>query len=143
MAMAMGCLNLDGCSATRNGLICHSSIWRRQAFYTEYTPSACYGNKNMGNMVAAASDYSFWNNGAVCGRCYHAQRTAGPATPCTGNSVVVKIVDECASSNGCQSTIDLSKQAFAKIADLDGGEVKGLPIGHTGAASGAYFWKTR
>ena len=36
----------------------------------------------------------------------------------------LKIVDECASSDGCQSTIDLSKQAFAKIANLDAGEVK-------------------
>jgi expansin (peptidoglycan-binding protein) len=81
----------------------------------------------MGNMVAAASD-SFWNNGAVCGRCYRVKCTgpaySGSGNPCTGNSVVVKIVDECASSDGCQSTIDLSKQAFAKIANLDAGEVK-------------------
>ncbi|XP_062194831.1 EG45-like domain containing protein [Phragmites australis] len=96
-------------------------------FYTEYTPSACYGNANMSNMVAAASD-SFWNNGAVCGRCYRVRCTGaaygGSGNPCTGNSVTVKIVDECASSDGCQSTIDLSKQAFAKIASVDAGEVK-------------------
>ena len=36
----------------------------------------------------------------------------------------LKIVDECASSDGCQSTIDLFKQAFAKIANLDACEVK-------------------
>lgn len=94
-----------------------------------HAASACYGNTDMGNMVAAASD-SFWNNGAVCGRCYRVKCTGaaygGSGNPCTGGSsgVVVKIVDECASSDGCQSTIDLSKQAFAKIAKLDAGEVK-------------------
>ncbi|CAL5001545.1 unnamed protein product [Urochloa decumbens] len=96
-------------------------------FYETYTPSACYGNMDMGNMVAAASD-SLWNNGAVCGSCYRVKCTGaaygGSGNPCNGNSVVVKIVDECASSDGCQSTIDLSKQAFAKIANLDAGEVK-------------------
>ncbi|XP_039855382.1 EG45-like domain containing protein [Panicum virgatum] len=89
-------------------------------FYEQYTPSACYGNRDMGNMVAAASD-SFRNNGAVCGRCYRVRS----GNPCKGgSSVVVKIMDECASSDGCQSTIDLFKQAFAKIANLDACEVK-------------------
>ncbi|TVU05438.1 hypothetical protein EJB05_48602 [Eragrostis curvula] len=96
-------------------------------FYTQYTPSACYGYANMGNMVVAASD-SFWNNGAVSGQCYRVRCTGaaygGSGNPCTGHSVTVKIVDECASSDGCQSTIDLSKQAFARIASLDAGEVK-------------------
>ncbi|KAK3122015.1 hypothetical protein QOZ80_8BG0664020 [Eleusine coracana subsp. coracana] len=96
-------------------------------FYTQYTPSACYGNTNMGNMVAAASD-SLWNNGAICGQCYRV-RCTGPAyggsgNPCTGNSVLVKIVDRCASSDGCQSTIDLSKPAFAKIANTDAGVIR-------------------
>ncbi|KAK3122014.1 hypothetical protein QOZ80_8BG0664010 [Eleusine coracana subsp. coracana] len=81
----------------------------------------------MGNMIAAASD-SFWNNGAVCGQCYRVRCTgpaySGSGNPCTGNSVTVKIVDECASSDGCQSTIDLSKEAFSKIANTDAGEVK-------------------
>lgn len=89
--------------------------------------SVCYGYANKGNMIAAASD-SFWNNGVVCGRCYLVKCTGaaygGAGNPCTGNSVTVKIVDHCASSDGCQSTIDLSKQAFAKIANLDAGEVK-------------------
>jgi len=80
-----------------------------------HAASACYGNRDMGNMVAAASD-SFWN-GAVCGRCYRVKCTGaaygGSGNPCKGGS-----------SDGCQSTIDLSKQAFAKIANLDAGEVK-------------------
>ncbi|KAG2584624.1 hypothetical protein PVAP13_6KG315100 [Panicum virgatum] len=91
-----------------------------------HAASACYGNRDMGNMVAAASD-SFRNNGAVCGRCYRCTGAAygRSGNPCKGgSSVVVKIMDECASSDGCQSTIDLFKQAFAKIANLDACEVK-------------------
>ncbi|XP_052165474.1 putative EG45-like domain containing protein 1 [Oryza glaberrima] len=97
-------------------------------FYTQYTPSACYGNRNMGNMVAAAND-RLYNNGAVCGRCY-AVKCAGAAAgggggnPCTGASVTVKMVDNCASSDGCTSTIDLSREAFAKIANLDAGVIR-------------------
>uniref|UniRef100_A0A0D9X939 Expansin-like EG45 domain-containing protein n=1 Tax=Leersia perrieri TaxID=77586 RepID=A0A0D9X939_9ORYZ len=95
-------------------------------FYTQYTPSACYGNKNMGNMVAAANG-RLYNNGAVCGRCYTVKCTgaaSGGGNPCTGASVTVKMVDNCASKDGCQSTIDLSKQAFAKIANLDAGIIR-------------------
>uniref|UniRef100_A0A0D9X938 Expansin-like EG45 domain-containing protein n=1 Tax=Leersia perrieri TaxID=77586 RepID=A0A0D9X938_9ORYZ len=99
-------------------------------YYEKYTrksnlaTSACYGNKNMGNMVAAAND-GLYNNGAVCGRCYAVKCTGatngGGDNPCTGATVTVKMVDNCASSDGCQSTIDLSREAFAKIANLDAG----------------------
>ncbi|GMJ14692.1 hypothetical protein like AT4G30380 [Hibiscus trionum] len=86
-------------------------------FYTKYVPSACYGDKPQGNMVAAASDV-LWNNGAVCGKKYTIKctgaRNAVPF-PCTGKSVTVKIVDHCPA--GCASTIDLSKEAFTHIAD--------------------------
>ncbi|KAL5229922.1 hypothetical protein ABZP36_028698 [Zizania latifolia] len=81
----------------------------------------------MGNMIAVASD-SFCNNGAVCGRCYVVKCTGaaypGGDYPCTGGSVTVKIVDYCPSSGGCTGTIDLSKEAFTMIANLDAGEVK-------------------
>ncbi|KAG8047799.1 hypothetical protein GUJ93_ZPchr0008g13195 [Zizania palustris] len=78
-------------------------------------------------MTAAASD-KFWNNGAVCGRCFVVRCTGaaygGGGNPCTGGSVTVKTVDNCASSDGDTSTIDLSREAFAKIANLDAGVVK-------------------
>ncbi|KAK8558363.1 hypothetical protein V6N13_038836 [Hibiscus sabdariffa] len=68
------------------------------------------------NMIAAAGD-SLWNNGAVCGKTFTVTCT-GPrnAVPhsCTGKSVTVKIVDHCP---GCPSIIDLSRKAFAIIAD--------------------------
>uniref|UniRef100_J3MTZ2 Expansin-like EG45 domain-containing protein n=1 Tax=Oryza brachyantha TaxID=4533 RepID=J3MTZ2_ORYBR len=95
-------------------------------FYTQYTPSACYGNKGMGKMVAAAND-RLYNNGAVCGRCYAVCTGAaggGGGNPCTGASVTIKMVDNCASKDGCTSTIDLSREAFAKIANLDAGIIK-------------------
>ncbi|CAN6691446.1 unnamed protein product [Malus baccata var. baccata] len=70
-------------------------------FYSSYIPSACYGNTPQGILIAAAGD-AIWNNGA------------GFPHPCTNSTVRVKIVDHCP---GCQSTLDLSQPAFAKIAN--------------------------
>ncbi len=78
--------------------------------------SACYGNQNNGVMIAAAGD-AIWNGGAACGKFYTVQctgaRNAVPH-PCKAGSVTVKIVDHCP---GCPSTLDLSREAFSKIAD--------------------------
>nr|POE46107.1 putative eg45-like domain containing protein 1 [Quercus suber] len=74
-------------------------------FYTQYVPSACYGNQSQGVMVAAASD-TFWSGGAACGKYYNVRCTRD-------HNVTVKIVDHCPD---CSSTIDLSREAFAKIA---------------------------
>ncbi|XP_026384118.1 EG45-like domain containing protein [Papaver somniferum] len=88
-------------------------------FYTDYIPSACNGNKNEGVMIAAASD-AFWDDGAACGSFYKVSCVGGH--PCTGSgSVTVKIVDYCPR---CQGTIDLSQEAFAKIADTNAGVIK-------------------
>ncbi|KAK1289235.1 EG45-like domain containing protein [Acorus calamus] len=94
-------------------------------FYTPpYVPSSCYGYQNNGVMIAAASNV-IWNNRAACGRRYSVtctgQTNRGP-WPCTGRSVIVKIVDYCPS--GCGGTMDLSQEAFAQIADLDAGKIK-------------------
>ncbi|XP_008780453.1 EG45-like domain containing protein [Phoenix dactylifera] len=95
-------------------------------YYTEYTPSACYGNQNKGTMIAAASD-AIYNKGAACGRRYSVKCTGptnqGVPHPCTGASVTVTIVDLCPSP-GCQATLDLSQQAFAAIADQNAGKIK-------------------
>ncbi|XP_010432992.1 PREDICTED: putative EG45-like domain containing protein 1 [Camelina sativa] len=86
-------------------------------FYTTYTPSACYGGKQEGVFIAAASN-QLWDNGRVCGKMFRVKctgaRNAVPH-PCTGKSVTVRIVDHC--PNGCASTIDLSREAFAQIAN--------------------------
>ncbi|KAK4404476.1 EG45-like domain containing protein [Sesamum angolense] len=86
--------------------------------------SACDGYQDDGVMIAAASD-AIWDNSAACGRKYKI-RCTGPTNegvphPCTGQSVVVRIVDYCPS--GCSGTIDLSQEAFAVIADPDAGKV--------------------
>ncbi|KAL0383159.1 UNVERIFIED_CONTAM: putative EG45-like domain containing protein 1 [Sesamum calycinum] len=92
-------------------------------FYNSYIPSACYGNKPQGVMIAAASD-PLWANGAICGKVFNVTCT-GPTNPvphpCTGRSVVVKIVDHCP---GCGGTLDLSKEAFATIANPVAGIIK-------------------
>ncbi|CAA7048755.1 unnamed protein product [Microthlaspi erraticum] len=86
-------------------------------FYQSYTPSACYGGTPEGVMIAAASD-TLWDNGKVCGK-YFTVKCTGARNPvphpCTGKSVRVKIVDHCPA--GCASTIDLSREAFAQIAN--------------------------
>lgn len=79
----------------------------------------------MGTMIAAASDV-IWDNRAACGRNYRVTCTgatnAGVSQPCTGASVVVKIVDYCPA--GCRGTIDLSQEAFAVIADVNAGKIQ-------------------
>ncbi|KAH7859971.1 hypothetical protein Vadar_023982 [Vaccinium darrowii] len=95
-------------------------------FYTPpYVPSSCNGYQNDGVMIAAASD-AIWNNRAACGRRYRVRCTGptnqGVPQPCTGQSVVVKVVDYC--PPGCAGTIDLSQEAFSVIANRDAGKIK-------------------
>ncbi|PON56022.1 Expansin [Parasponia andersonii] len=93
-------------------------------FYTQYVPSACYGYQNNGVNIAAASNV-FWKNGAACGKRYKitclGPTNQGVPHPCTGKTVVVKIVDYC--PPGCAGTIDLSKEAFSTIANTDAGKI--------------------
>ncbi|XP_073158793.1 EG45-like domain containing protein [Henckelia pumila] len=94
-------------------------------YYTPpYVPSACHGYQNDGVMIAAASD-AFYGNKAACGRRYSVTCTGatnnGVPHPCTGQSVVVTIVDYC--PPGCRGTIDLSQEAFSVIANPDAGKV--------------------
>ncbi|KAK6136453.1 hypothetical protein DH2020_029809 [Rehmannia glutinosa] len=95
-------------------------------YYTApYVPSSCDGYKNDGVMIAAASD-TIWDNKAACGRTYKVKCTGatnkGVPNPCTGQSVVVRVVDYC--PPGCRGTIDLSQEAFAVIANTDAGKIK-------------------
>ncbi|KAH7440696.1 hypothetical protein KP509_03G006400 [Ceratopteris richardii] len=85
-------------------------------YYTESTPSACYGDDSSqfpsdGNFAAASS--AIFNGGAACGQYY--------TIACTGNGcngggpISVEIVDLCP---GCAANqFDLSETAFSKIAD--------------------------
>ncbi|KAK4415113.1 EG45-like domain containing protein [Sesamum alatum] len=94
-------------------------------YYTPpYVPSSCDGYTNDGVMIAAASD-AIWDNKAACGWKYNVRCTGatnkGVPHPCTGQSVVVRIVDYC--PPGCRGTIDLSQEAFSIIANPDAGKV--------------------
>ncbi|CAL8992122.1 unnamed protein product [Prunus brigantina] len=91
-----------------------------------YTPSACFGRRDSGHMVAAAS-YMLYNRRAICGRrykvtCLTAAYSKG-RNPCKANNVVyVTVVDLCP---GCQAQqLDLSREAFAPIAGLGAGRIK-------------------
>ncbi|KAJ6857288.1 hypothetical protein NC651_038862 [Populus alba x Populus x berolinensis] len=88
-----------------------------------YTPSKCYENKNDGIMVAGVSD-ALWNGGAACGRKYRVSCVRGAnqaPRPCRKGSVVVTVVDFC--RKGCNGVINLSLDAFSRIADPDAGKV--------------------
>ncbi|PRQ37637.1 putative rlpA-like protein, double-psi beta-barrel [Rosa chinensis] len=84
------------------------------------TASACYNYTQEGVMIAAAGD-AIWNNGAACGK-FVTVKCTGPRNlappPCTNENVTVKIIDHCP---GCPFTLDLSKEAFTKIANPMGG----------------------
>ncbi|KAK4404475.1 EG45-like domain containing protein [Sesamum angolense] len=73
--------------------------------------------------MIAASD-AIWDNKAACGRSYKVTCTGatnkGVPHPCTGQSVVVRIVDYC--PPGCRGTIDLSQEAFSIIANPEAGK---------------------
>ncbi|XP_074271724.1 putative EG45-like domain containing protein 1 [Silene latifolia] len=93
-------------------------------FYTSYVPSACYGNKPEGTMIAAAGD-QLWNGGKICGKMFNVTCT-GPTNPfphpCNeGKIVTVKIVDQCPN---CGGSIDLSREAFSTIANPVAGVIK-------------------
>ncbi|XP_019257081.1 PREDICTED: putative EG45-like domain containing protein 1 [Nicotiana attenuata] len=94
------------------------TYWRRDA-----EASACYENTPQGIIIAAASD-PLWNNGAIRGKFFNVTCT-GPTNPvphpCTGKSIVVKIVDHCP---GCGGTLDLPKEAFSTIANHVAGVIK-------------------
>ncbi|KAK3146790.1 hypothetical protein QOZ80_3BG0272030 [Eleusine coracana subsp. coracana] len=94
-------------------------------FYTPpYTPSKCHGFQNDGTMIAAGSDV-FWRGASPCDQRYEVRCTSatneGVPHPCTGRSVIVRMVDLCPA--GCRGTIDLSQEAFAIIADPNAGKI--------------------
>ncbi|KAI5585577.1 hypothetical protein POPTR_006G179300v4 [Populus trichocarpa] len=103
--------------------VAHAAQGNAVFYDPPYTPSKCYGNRNDGVMVAGVSD-ALWNGGAACGRKYRVSciRGANEAPkPCKQGSVVVTVVDYC--RRGCNGVINLSKDAFSRIADPNAGKV--------------------
>ncbi|CAA2934728.1 Hypothetical predicted protein [Olea europaea subsp. europaea] len=89
-----------------------------------YLPSACYGNRNQGIMIAGANP-TLYNGGKVCGRRYKVRCLGGTNKtphPCKRGEITVKIVDLCP---GCGANeINLSQDAFSRIANLKAGRVR-------------------
>eukprot|EP01018_Ginkgo_biloba_P035625 Gb_34549 [translate_table: standard] len=100
-----------------------------RSYSPPYVPSYCYGyNEDQfpaGNLFAAVSD-AIWDNKAACGRQYRIRCLSGTnprdRRPCRGRSIVVKIVDHCASPD-CHETFHLSADAFAAITDSKQGKI--------------------
>ena len=87
------------------------------------TASARFGNQDQGNLVAGVSD-DLWDGGLACGKSFKVVCTGatnqGDPQPCLGEAVTVIIVDH---NPGAAAIINLSADAFAKIANLDAGSV--------------------
>ncbi|KAJ6742962.1 EG45-LIKE DOMAIN CONTAINING PROTEIN 1-RELATED [Salix viminalis] len=103
--------------------VAHAAQGNAVYYDPPYTPSKCFGNRNKGALVAGVSD-ALWNGGAACGRRYRVSCVRGAnkaPKPCRQGSVVVTVVDYC--SRGCNGIINLSKDAFSRIADPNAGNV--------------------
>ena len=82
-------------------------------FYAADGSGNCSFDASPADLDVAAMNAPQWDNSAVCGGCV---RVTGPK-----GSVTVRIVDQCPE---CASgALDLSAQAFAKIAELSAGRV--------------------
>ena len=85
----------------------------RATYYAADGTGACGFDPSPNDLDVAAMDAPEWNGSAQCGECV---QVTGPL-----GQVTVRIVDECP---GCETGhLDLSQEAFAKIADVSAGNV--------------------
>ncbi|KAI6682522.1 hypothetical protein NL676_036403 [Syzygium grande] len=93
-------------------------------FFLAAAACAGFNMQNSGVMVAGVRD-ELWDNGRACGRMLTV-RCVGPANPnphpCKAGVITVKVVDYC--RQPCNGVINLSRDAFGKIAVLDAGKVR-------------------
>ena len=86
-------------------------------YYGATGAGACSYEASPGNLMVAAMNAPQWQGSAVCGMCVEVTGPKGDA-----NKIVVRIVDLCPE---CKTgDLDLSQEAFAKIADPVAGRVK-------------------
>ncbi|CAN4084322.1 unnamed protein product [Withania somnifera] len=89
----------------------------RAGFYRKehYVPSVCYGNKPQGNLIAMSDHLG---GEFTCGTLLNVTCTGKVPSPCTGKSVVVKVVDDCPGCGPSEHvTMDLSEDAYGIIAN--------------------------
>ncbi|XP_030456266.2 EG45-like domain containing protein [Syzygium oleosum] len=106
-----------------------SAAFAKQVLAAYYNPkcypAACpnFTMKNSGVMIPGVRD-ELWNNGTPCGP-MPTVRSAKPPDrlphPCKDGVITVKVVDYC--RQPCNGVINLSRDAFARIANLDAGKV--------------------
>ncbi|XP_020572889.1 EG45-like domain containing protein [Phalaenopsis equestris] len=81
---------------------------------------ACFGSKDMGNMIVGVGD-SMWNNGGICGKKLSV-KCIDEGSKCKSLAAIeVTVVELC---RGCPDSIILSLQAFELISSQDVGVVK-------------------
>ena len=86
-------------------------------YYGATGGGACSYDPSPGNLMVAAMNAPQWQGSAVCGMCVEVVGPKGEA-----NKIVIRIVDLCPE---CKTgDLDLSQEAFAKIADPVAGRVK-------------------
>jgi expansin (peptidoglycan-binding protein) len=86
-------------------------------YYGATGAGACSYDASPANLMVAAMNAPQWQNSAVCGMCVEVTGPKGDAA-----KIVVRIVDLCPE---CKTgDLDLSQEAFAKIADPVAGRVK-------------------
>jgi expansin len=85
----------------------------RATYYAADGSGACSFDPSPGDLDVAAMDAPEWNHSGACGACAAVQGPKG--------TVTVRIVDLCPE---CEAGhLDLSQEAFAKIADVSAGNV--------------------
>jgi expansin (peptidoglycan-binding protein) len=85
----------------------------RATYYAADGSGACSFDPSPNDLDVAAMDAPEWNGSEVCGACVSVQGPKG--------TVTVRVVDLCP---GCEvGHLDLSQEAFAKIADVSAGNV--------------------
>eukprot|EP01018_Ginkgo_biloba_P035631 Gb_34546 [translate_table: standard] len=109
--------------------LCVGDVGTARYYSPPYVPTSCYGYNQgqfpAGNLFAAASN-AIWDNKAACGRQYRIRCLSGTnprdRRPCRGRSILVKVVDHCASTQ-CHATFHLSREAFAAITHSKGAKI--------------------
>ncbi|KAL2502340.1 EG45-like domain containing protein 2 [Forsythia ovata] len=95
-------------------------------YYPPYVreSTGCYGYEDQGVMIAGANP-TLYDGGRTCGRRYKVRCLGGTndtPNPCKNGKITVKIVERC---DGCGADeINLSKDAFSRIANLKAGRVR-------------------
>ena len=121
LSLAAGCGSPDGSGGTPQTPGTQPSIGMTYTgegtYYGATGGGACSYDPSPQNLMVAAMNNPQWQNSAVCGMCVEVTGPKGDA-----NKIVVRIVDLCPE---CKTgDLDLSQEAFAKIADVSAGRVK-------------------